>query len=136
MEIISKWIEKNRFLVSNGKHSELFLDTPPKYGGEDTAPTTLELAIMTLAGCIGTTFKMTADHMHLEINALEVKAIANKSDDIHLSYIHLTLIINSKESSEKLKHCLELAEKNCPVDIIFQQTAIPIEMNLELSTNY
>ncbi|MBN1330976.1 MAG: OsmC family protein [Candidatus Heimdallarchaeota archaeon] len=135
MEIISKWMEKNRFKVSNGKHPEIFLDTPSKFGGEDTAPTALELAVMALAGCLGTTFKITADHMRLEIDSLEVKALANKSDDLHLSSIHLSVNVDSNEPNEKLIHCLELAEKNCPVDIIFQQTTIPIEVHLNQLNN-
>jgi uncharacterized OsmC-like protein len=49
-----------------------------KFGGDDTAPPALEMATMVLATCLGTTYKMTIDHMHLEVEDLEVKAIANK----------------------------------------------------------
>jgi len=132
MEITSKWIDKYKFRVDDGRHSYFELDVPPKFGGEDTAPTALEMAVMALATCLGTTYKMTADHMHLTIKKLEVKAIANKSDDIHLSDIHLTVLVKSQDSFEKLEQALHIAEKNCAVDIIFHQTQIPMETKLEI----
>ncbi|MHA1212862.1 MAG: OsmC family protein [Candidatus Heimdallarchaeota archaeon] len=135
MEITSKWIEKYRFQADNGRHSAIDFDTPQKYGGEDSAPSALEVAIMALAACLGTTYKMTADHMHLSITALEVKAIANKSDDMHLSDVNMTVKVTSKDPKEKLEQCLELAEKNCPVDIIFHQTEIPIIAKLIIVTS-
>ena len=72
MEITSKWIDKYKFRVDDGRHPYFELDVPPKFGGEDTAPTALEMAVMALATCLGTTYKMTADHMHLTIKELEV----------------------------------------------------------------
>ena len=50
---------------------------------------------------------MTIDHMHLIVEELEVKAIANKTDDIHLSDIHLTIRVKSSESFEKLEKALQ-----------------------------
>ncbi|MBK5112246.1 MAG: OsmC family protein [Candidatus Heimdallarchaeota archaeon] len=132
MEITSKWIDKYKFRVDDGRHPYFELDVPPKFGGEDTAPTALEMAVMALATCLGTTYKMTVDHMHLTIEDLEVKAIANKTDDIHLSDIHLIVRVKSQEPLEKLEKALHLAEKNCAVDIIFQQTKIPMETKLEI----
>lgn len=132
MEITSKWIDKYKFRVDDGRHPYFELDVPPKFGGEDSAPTALEMAVMALATCLGTTYKMTADHMHLTIKELEVKAIANKLDDIHLSDIHLIVRVKSQEPLEKLEKALLLAEKNCAVDIIFQQTEIPMETKLEI----
>ena len=132
MEITSKWIDKYKFRVDDGRHPYFELDVPPKFGGEDSAPTALEMAVMALATCLGTTYKMTADHMHLTIKELEVKAIANKSDDIHLSDIHLTVCVKSQDSKEKLEKALHTAEKNCAVDIIFHQTQIPMETKLEI----
>ena len=134
MEITSKWIEKNRFKVDDGKHPFIILDTPEKFGGDDTAPTALEMAVMALATCLGTTYRMTLGHMHLKFEALEVKALANKSDDIHLSDIHLIVKIKSKDSHDKLEKALAIAEKNCAVDIIFHQTDIPIKTKLEVLT--
>ncbi|MGC9780757.1 MAG: OsmC family protein [Candidatus Heimdallarchaeota archaeon] len=132
MEITSKWIEKNKFKVDDGKHPFFILDTPEKYGGDDAAPTALEMAVMALATCLGTSYRMTLSHMHLTFKELEIKAIANKSDDIHLSDIHLMVYVKSKESQTKLEKALAIAEKNCAVDIIFHQTEIPIETKLKI----
>lgn len=132
MEITSKWIEGNKFEVNNGRHPAVTLDTPAKFGGKDSAPSALELAIMALAGCLGTTYKMTAQHMHLEVTALEVKANFTKRDDMYLNDVSLIVYATSKSDEQKLLKCLELAEKNCPVDVLFHQTKIPIKTQLKI----
>jgi uncharacterized OsmC-like protein len=134
MEITSKWIEKYRFAVTDGRHEPFILDVPPNYGGEDKGPTALEMAIMSLATCLGTSYKLIADHMHLKISSLEVKAIANKTEqDKTVTDIHLYVKIGSNDPKEKLEKCLVLAEENCPVDQIFMQTQIPMEVILEVN---
>ncbi|NHJ46783.1 MAG: OsmC family protein [Asgard group archaeon] len=134
MEITSKWIEKYRFSVTDGRHEHFILDVPPNYGGEDKGPTALELAIMALATCLGTSYKLVADKMHLDITSLEVKAIANKTEnDKTVTDIHLYVKIESDSPQEKLQNCLELAEENCPVDQIFLQTQIPMEVILQIN---
>jgi putative redox protein len=131
MEISSKWIEKYKFSVTNGRNATYTLDIPKSYGGEDTGPTALELALMGLVGCLGTSYKMIADKMHLVVNDVEVKAIADKTmEDKTVTAIHLEIIIKSQNKREQLEKCLHMAEENCPVDLIFHQTAIPIEKKL------
>ena len=130
MEIESKWLEKYRFSVSNGRNEPIIVDVGPDYGGK--GPAALELAIMALATCLGTTYKMIGDKMHLTITDLSVKAIANKNEHDFLTDIHLDVIVTSKDSKEKLEKSLEMAERNCPVDNIFHQTQIPIETELHV----
>lgn len=135
MEIISKWIEKYRFSVSDGRHHPFILDVPPNYGGDDIGPTALEFAIMGLATCLGTTFKMIADKSHLNVTSVEVKAVANKTDeDKTVTDIHLYVKVGSDSEYEKLEKALKIAEDNCPVDLIFQQTQIPMEVILQIIT--
>ncbi|MHA1354698.1 MAG: OsmC family protein [Candidatus Heimdallarchaeota archaeon] len=133
MEISSKWIEKYKFSVTNGRNATYTLDVPEIYGGEDTGPTALELSLMGLVGCLGTSYKMIADKMHLIVNDVEVKAIADKTmEDKTVTAIHIEVIIKSEDSKEKLEKCLQMAEETCPVDLIFHQTTIPIETKLTI----
>ncbi|MHA1155742.1 MAG: OsmC family protein [Candidatus Heimdallarchaeota archaeon] len=130
MEIESKWLEKYRFSVTNGRNDPIVIDVGPDYGG--SGPAALELVIMALATCLGTTFKMIADKMQLTITAISVKATANKNDKDFITDIHMNVYVSSKDPKEKLEKTLELAEKNCPVDNIFQQTQIPVEAKLHI----
>ncbi|MFW9922741.1 MAG: OsmC family protein [Candidatus Thorarchaeota archaeon] len=133
MEITSRWLDKYRFEASNGRNHTIIADVPPNYGGENSGPTALELAIMGLTSCLGTTFKMISDKMHLNIAALEVKAIANKTmEDKTVTDIHLFVKVKSNESKEKLEKCLIMTEENCAVDLIFAQTRIPMDVKLVL----
>lgn len=133
MEITSKWIEKYRFSVTDGRHQSFLLDVPPNHGGDDKGPTALEFAIMGLATCLGTTFKMIADKSQLNVTSVEVKAIANKTEkDKTVTDIHLYVKVGSDSEHEKLEKTLKIAEDNCPVDLIFQQTQIPMEVILQV----
>ncbi|MHA1124258.1 MAG: OsmC family protein [Candidatus Heimdallarchaeota archaeon] len=133
MEIISKWIEKYKFSVTNGRNATYTLDVPEIYGGDDTGPTALELSLMGLVGCLGTSYKMVADKMHLTVNDIEVKAKAEKTmQDKTITAIHIAVIIKSEDPKDKLEKCLQMAEENCPVDLIFHQTTIPIETKLTI----
>lgn len=134
MEISSKWIEKYKFSVTNGRNATFTLDVPLSYGGDDSGPSALELSLMGLVGCLGTTYKMIADKMHLTVNEVEVKAIADKTEhDLTVTAIHIEVFIKSQDPKEKLEKCLQMAEENCPVDLIFHQTSIPIETKLTIS---
>jgi len=133
LEIISKWIEKYKFSVTNGRNATYTLDVPEIYGGDDTGPTALELSLMGLVGCLGTSYKMVADKMHLTVNDIEVKAKAEKTmQDKTITAIHIAVIIKSEDPKDKLEKCLQMAEENCPVDLIFHQTTIPIETKLTI----
>ena len=133
MEITSKWLEKYKFKVNDGRHSDLLLDVSPIYGGEDKGPSALEMTIMALTTCLGTTFKMIADKMNLKISDLQLNSTANKAEkDKTVTDIHIWINVKSTESKEKLHKCLELAEENCPVDTIFRLANIPVETKLKI----
>lgn len=131
MEIESKWLEKYRFSVTNGRNDPIIIDVGPDYGGN--GPAALELVIMALATCLGTTYKMIADKMHLTVSAISVKAIANKNEKDFITDVRMRVYVSSKDPIEKLEKALELAEKNCPVDNIFHQTQIPTEAILHIN---
>ncbi len=133
MEIESKWLDKYRFSVTNGRNDPIVIDVGPDYGGN--GPAALELVIMALATCLGTTYKMIADKMHLTITAISVKAKANKNEKDFITDIMLHVYVSSKDPIEKLEKTLELAENNCPVDNIFQQTKIPVKAELHITAD-
>ena len=133
MDIESKWLDNYRFSVSNGHNDPIIVDVGPDYGGN--GPAALELTIMSLATCLGTTYKMIADKMHLKVTALNVKASVKKNDQSFITDIKLDVYVSSDEQNEKLIKALEMAEKNCPVDNIFHQTQIPMITKLHVNTS-
>ncbi len=78
---------------------------------------------------------MIADKMHLTITAISVKAKANKNEKDFITDIKLHVYVSSKDPIEKLEKTLELAENNCPVDNIFQQTKISVEAELHINAD-
>lgn len=66
---------------------------------------------MTLTTCLGTTYKMIADKMHLTISAINVKAIADKKEKDFITDIHLHIYVSSKDSQEELEKTLDLQKK-------------------------
>ncbi|MEE8632008.1 MAG: hypothetical protein V3T10_01710, partial [Candidatus Bathyarchaeia archaeon] len=52
----ARWIENVRTIVDNSRTHTVVCDLPQKKGGDDTGPTALELAVMSIADCAVMTF--------------------------------------------------------------------------------
>ena len=65
-------------VINNGRNHSVVTDLPNASEGEDIGATALELAVMSLAGCISTIFKKVADKMRLNVEGLEVETDAEK----------------------------------------------------------
>ncbi|HUT79997.1 MAG TPA: OsmC family protein [Candidatus Bathyarchaeia archaeon] len=102
------------------------MDLPPKSEGDDTAPTALEFAVMSLSGCIGTIFSLVAKKMRLNFNDLTVILDAEKGpEDPTITSVSAVVKVKSTKPLEKLKKCLETTLKTCPVGVLYEKAGIP-----------
>lgn len=77
----AKLIENVHTIADNSRQHSIVLDLPAAKGGDDTGPTALELAIMSLADCAVTIFADVAKASKVEISKMEVMAEADKPAD-------------------------------------------------------
>ncbi|MDN4754001.1 OsmC family protein [Porphyromonadaceae bacterium W3.11] len=115
-------------VVSNNRGHEVTLDLPKEANGTDKGAKAFELLAMSLAGCIGTIFKMVAVKMRLDVQDIRVELETEEADTItNVSY---RFYIKSDSPVEKIKKCLEHTEANCPVGILFAKAGVKFQHEL------
>jgi len=133
MKARSVWISGYRSVIDNGRGHSVVADLPPENGGEDTGATALELAVMALAGCITTIFKIVAEKRKLDYSDLTVEIDAEKGEKT-IEKCKATLIIRTSASKEEVEKTLELTEKICPVGILFEKAGVSITWEVKVES--
>ena len=124
----AKLIENVRTIADNSKQHSIVLDLPESKGGDNTGPTALELAIMSLADCAVTIFADVAKKSDVTLDVVEVTAVADKpADSPTPSKVRLNVTVKSAERDQKLQALWRRTEANCPVVKIFTEP-MPIEV--------
>jgi len=135
MEILNatvKNIENFRMAVDNGKHS-ICLDLSSNVGGEDKGPSSLDLTVMSLAGCIAQIFTLVSKKMRIEISDLTVKMRAEKPDDAPtITRTECELSLKSKEKKEKIERAWKHTMSTCPVGQLFEAAGIDVKCKLSI----
>src|SRR6056297_3093916 len=127
MKSKSLLLEGYQSVIDNGRNHSIVTYLP---NGANVGASALELTVMSLAGCISTIFKTTAENMRISVERVEVEVNAEKGDDT-IRKVQYTAKVKSESTEEQLKRCLELTEKNCPVGVLFSKAGVEIEGNLE-----
>ncbi|MCL7386774.1 MAG: OsmC family protein [Thaumarchaeota archaeon] len=133
MRAISIWISGFRSAVDNGRAHSVVVDLPRDQGGEDLGPTALELALMSLAGCIGTIFAIVAGKRKLSYESLRVELEGEKGEKT-IEKIRGVLRIKTSASREEVETALKLTMEICPVGLIFEKAGIKPEIQVKLET--
>ena len=110
--------EKVQFRVVTGKRPELICDyTPPL--GDDQGYTGLELLIMSLCACSGTSVVALLRQMNKNIIKFEVKGSGTRRDEHPTAFESITLEfkLTSKDIGEQdIEKAIELSRESiCPV---------------------
>lgn len=131
MLVTSKWIKNHQSAVNNGRSDAVIMDLPPEKGGDDYAATALEYAVMALAGCITTIFSVVAKNSHIEISDLEAIVEAKKPDDaLTITEVNMNINVKSNVPEDKLKRILRITLKQCPVETLFRQANVKMDVKL------
>jgi uncharacterized OsmC-like protein len=127
----AKWVENVRTVADNTRGHSVVLDLETAKGGDDTGPSALELAIMSLADCAVTIFADVCKKSNVELSKMEVVAEADKpADSPKLNGVNLKIKVTAKAREQKLKAVWRRTEANCPVVSIFKDN-IPIKVEFE-----
>ena len=127
MKSKSLLIEGYQSVIDNGRNHSVVTDLPK---GSNIGASALELTVMSLAGCISTIFKTTAEKMRLNVEKIEVEMDADKGDDT-INKVSYHVKVKSDASEQQLNKCLDLTIKNCPVGVLFEKAGVEIEGQLE-----
>jgi len=129
----AKWVEGYRSILDNGRGHSVVVDLPQSLGGRDTGATALELAVMSLAGCISTIFILVAGKMRVKVHSLEVEVDAEKpGGEPTVAEAKVTIRVKTDEPREKVEKVLKHTLANCPVGLLFEKSGTKLSFQLEV----
>ena len=130
----AKLVENVQSIAGNTRGHNVVLDLGTAKGGDNTGPSALELAIMSLADCAVTIFADVCKKSKVEPSKVEVEAEAEKpADSSKLTGVKMKVTVVAKTRKQKLEAVWRRTEANCPVVSIFAEK-IPVKIELETIT--
>ena len=129
MKARSIWIGGYRSVVDNLRGHSVVMDLPPDQNGEDTGATALEFAVMALAGCVTTIYKIVAEKRHLDIKGMKVELEAEKGEKT-ITEVKGNVEVITDADQKAVETVLKLTLDICPVGIIFQNAGIKSTWNI------
>jgi uncharacterized OsmC-like protein len=100
--------------------------------GTDLKPTSLELCVMSHAGCYATICALAAKKMRIRLKGLEVKVEATKTAEAGtITEETFDITINAEAPTDRIQRLHELTLKNCPVGKIFEQAGVKLNYNIK-----
>jgi putative redox protein len=124
--------QKVKFIGTSGSNPEIILDyTPPVGDGEGY--TSLELFLVSLASCSGTSITSLLRRMGKDVSGIKVNAKGNRREQ-HPTYfekINLEFILESRDAVDSdVEKAIKISEESvCPVWNM-------IKNNVEISSEY
>ncbi|OYT31597.1 MAG: hypothetical protein B6U94_02580 [Thermofilum sp. ex4484_79] len=123
-KVRAKYVEKFRSVVDNTRGHSVVCDLPAKFGGNDTGPTALELAVMALADCILTILALVSSKMKIEIKDIEVTVEAVKPDTAKtITEFNVNVKVVSPAPKEEVEKAIKRTWEICPVGLLLEKAA-------------
>jgi len=131
MKAKAKLIEGFQIILDDGHSHSIVVDLPPELG-TGLGPTSLEVCVMSHAGCYVTICALTAKKMRIPLKGLTVEVEAVKTDEAGtITEETFNIEIKADAPADRIKRLHELTVKNCPVDILLQKAGVKIEYNVK-----
>jgi len=104
-------------------------DLPSSQGGKNEGTTALELALMSLAGCITTIYKIVAENSKFAFKQITVDLEAEKpKDKATIAWVTGGVEVQTDEEEQKAESVFRVTMKRCPVGVLFENANV--DMNL------
>jgi uncharacterized OsmC-like protein len=120
----AKLIEGFQILLDDNESHSYVVDLAPDMG-TGLGSSSLELCVMSHAGCYATIFLLTAKKMRLEIKGLKVKLEAIKSVETGtISEETFDINIKTDALQDRIDRAHKLTLETCPVGILFEKAGV------------
>ena len=132
MYVNAKLIEDFQILLDDNETHSYVVDLAPDLG-KGLGPSSLELCVMSHAGCYVTILALTAKKMRLVLNGVRVKVEAVKSDETGtVSEEAFDVNIKTDAPHDRVEKLHKLTLENCPVGILFEKAGVKINYKLNV----
>lgn len=120
----AKLIEGFQILLDDNESHSYVVDLAPDLG-TGLGSSSLELCVMSHAGCYATIFLLTAKKMRLVVKGLKVKLEAIKSDETGtISEETFDINIKTDAPQDRVDRAHKLTLETCPVGILFEKAGV------------
>jgi len=134
MNAKAKLVEGFQIVLDDGHSHSVVVDLPPELGA-GLGPTSLEVCVMSHAGCYVTICALTAKKMRILLKGLMVEVEAVKTDEAGtITEETFDIEIKADAPADRIQRLHELTVKNCPVDILLKKAGVKIEYNVKTVT--
>jgi putative redox protein len=117
----------------DGASHRVLVDLPPDLG-TGLGPTSLELCVMSHAGCYATICVYTAKKMRIPLKGLTVKVEAVETDEAGtITEEDFDIEIKADAPADRIQRLHELTVKNCPVGVLLKKASVKINYNVKTS---
>jgi len=129
MQAIGRWTGGYESVLEDAHAHHVTVDLPIDEGGKSAGPSALELAVLSLAGCINTIFVLVARRRRLAFQGLTVALEAERPEGAAtITRVHGTLRIRTRATPADVETVLRLTLRTCPVGVLFEKAGIPVEV--------
>ena len=132
MNAKAKLVEGFQIVLDDGHSHAIVVDLPPELG-TDTGPTSLEVCVMSHAGCYVTICALTAKKMRIHLKGVTADVEAVKTDQAGtITEETFDIEIKADAPEGRIRRLHEVTVKNCPVDILLQKAGVKIKYNVKI----
>ena len=125
-QMTATWDGGLRFVHHSASGHELITDGPVASGGQDAAPSPMELILLGVIGCTGVDVATILTRMKEPLAGLTVSAEFERADEYPRVYtkIHLLYRLRGPLNEKKVRRAIELSEtKYCSATVMVGKTA-------------
>ena len=132
MCVNAKLIEGFQILLDDNEAHSYVVDLPPDLG-TGLGASSLELCVMSHAGCYVTICALTAKKMRLALKGVRVKVEAVKSEETGtISDETFDINIKTDVPRDRVERLHKLTLENCPVGILFEKAGVKVSYKLNV----
>jgi uncharacterized OsmC-like protein len=129
MQAVATWRKGREILLEDGRAHSVVVDLPPEEGGASTGTTPLELTLLSLAGCLSSTFVALARKRHMDFLGVTLALESGAPvPPAALGGVHGTLRVRTKVDRTEVETTLHDALEICPVARLFRAAGVPLSV--------
>ena len=129
MQASAIWTGGYQTLLDDLRGHRVVIDLPREEDGQDAGTSALELAVLSLAGCISTIFALVARRRRIAYTAMRVDLTADRPRaSPTVVGVHGTMTIASPASRDDIETALAITLRTCPVGVLFERAHIPVSV--------
>jgi uncharacterized OsmC-like protein len=133
MYVNAKLIEGFQILLDDNEAHSYVVDLAPKLG-TGLGASSLELCVMSHAGCYVTILALVAKKMRLALKGVKVKVEAVKSDETGtVSEETFDINIKTDAPQDRVERLHKLTLESCPVGILFEKAGVKVSYKLNVT---